>query len=94
MTAKRRKTSTSRKERSAPFGPAPAIARPGWQPILPPLLALLSLAALWPVLQSEFVVLDDDAYVYSNPVVRNGLKEKTGQIEDQSSVPRDASTFW
>ena len=73
MTAKRRKTSTSRKERSAPFGPAPAIARPGWQPILPPLLALLSLAALWPVLQSEFVVLDDDAYVYSNPVVRNGL---------------------
>src|SRR5947208_10429285 len=72
MTAKRRKT-TSRKERRAPLPPAPADAKSRWDPVLLPLLALLTVATLWPVLGSEFVVLDDDAYVYSNPVVRNGL---------------------
>ena len=72
MTAKRRKT-TSRRERRAPLPPAPADAKSRWDPVLLPLLALLTVATLWPVLGSEFVVLDDDAYVYSNPVVRNGL---------------------
>src|SRR5512142_1750235 len=36
-------------------------------------LALLPLAAFWPVLRSDFVSYDDDVYVVRNPTVLRGL---------------------
>ncbi len=41
--------------------------------LIVPLLAALTLAVFWPVRGHDFIVLDDDAYVYGNPHVTTGL---------------------
>jgi protein O-mannosyl-transferase len=48
----------------------PAASRP-W--LIAGALALLTLAAFWPVFENEFVNYDDPEYVEANSVVRNGL---------------------
>src|SRR5215469_10460738 len=38
------------------------------------LLAILTFAAFWPVLQNEFVIYDDPQYVTENPHIQTGLR--------------------
>ncbi len=41
------------------------------------LLAAIGLTAWWPVLNCDFILLDDPVYVTANPNIQNGLSWKT-----------------